>query len=50
MIWELTRKDSLYNNYFKLHSKFPKDYYFMPETYCLPKDFDLISKRYKIWI
>jgi len=45
MTWQLSRKDNLYDNYFKLHSKFPKDYYYMPETYCLPKDFDIISKK-----
>ena len=45
MTWQLSRKDNLYNNYFKLHSKFPKDFHYMPETYCLPRDFDIISEK-----
>ena len=45
MTWELSHKDNLYNNYFKLHSKFPKDYYYMPETYILPKNFDIILEK-----
>ena len=45
MTWQLSRKDNLYNNYFKLHTKFPKDYHYMPETYCLPKDYDLATRR-----
>ena len=47
MTWQLSRKDNLYNNYFKLHTKFPKDYHYMPETYCLPKDYDLATEKIK---
>ena len=47
MTWQLSRKDNLYNNYFKLHSKYPKDFHYMPETYCLPRDYDIISEKVK---
>jgi hypothetical protein len=47
MTWQLSRKDNLYNNYFKLHSKFPKDFHYMPETYCLPRDYDIIAEKVK---
>ena len=26
MTWQLSRKDNLYNNYYKLHSKYSKDF------------------------
>ena len=45
MTWQLSRKDNLYNNYYKLHSKYPKDFHYMPETYCLPRDYDIISEK-----
>ena len=45
--WQLCRKDDLYTNYTKMKKKFPDDYNFMPETYILPKDFELISKQLK---
>ena len=47
MTWQLSSKDNLYNNYFKLHSKFPKDYHYMPEAYCFPENYDIISKIVK---
>ena len=47
MTWQLSRKDNLYNNYSELHTKFPKDYHYMQETYCLPKNYDLVTEKIK---
>ena len=41
MTWQLSRKDNLYNNYYKMKTKFPNDYNYMPETYVLPRDYDI---------
>ena len=56
--WELSRKDFLYTHYKIMEKKFPKDYLFMPQSYILPRDKELIElsfKNYKlekddIWI
>ena len=47
MTWDLCRKDSLYINYSKMKKKFPQDYNYMPETYILPNDFELIKDQIK---
>jgi hypothetical protein len=41
MTWQLSRKDNLYNNYYNMHIKFPDEYNYMPETYVLPRDYDI---------
>ena len=45
MTWQLSRKDNLYRNYYKLHTRFPDDYKYMPETYVLPKELDIITEK-----
>ena len=45
MTWQLSRKDNLYNNYYKMHEKFPEEYNYMPETYVLPRDYDVFVKE-----
>ena len=30
-----------------MRSKYPKDFQYMPETYCLPKDYDIIAEKVK---
>jgi hypothetical protein len=47
MTWQLSRKDNLYRNYFKLHTKFPNDFKYMPETYVLPKDQEIVNEKLK---
>ena len=47
MTWQLSRKDNLYRNFYKLHEKFPDDYKYMPETYILPKDVEIFTERIK---
>ena len=47
MTWQLSRKDNLYRNYYKLHVKFPNDYKYMPETYVLPKDAEIFEEKLK---
>ena len=41
MTWQLSRKDNLYNNFYNMKVKFPDDYKYMPETYVLPRDYDI---------
>ena len=41
MTWQLSRKDNLYRNYYNMHTRFPNDYKYMPETYVLPNDYDV---------
>ena len=41
MTWQLSRKDNLYNNYYNMKLKFPDDYNYMPETYVLPRDYEI---------
>ncbi len=41
MTWQLSRKDNLYNNYCNMKDKFPDEYKYMPETYVLPRDYDI---------
>ena len=43
MTWQLSRKDNLYNNFMKMKQKFPQDYNYMPETYILPKDLEILK-------
>ena len=60
MTWQLSRKDNLYNNYYKMKTKFPNDYNYMPETYVLPKDYDIffneklkdfdLNDKTKLWL
>lgn len=45
MTWQLSRKDNLYNNYMKMHNKFPKEYTYMPETYIFPRDQEIFSEK-----
>ena len=45
MTWQLSRKDNLYRNFFNMKTKFPNDYQYMPETYVLPKDYDIFMNE-----
>ena len=45
--WQLGRKDNLYINYTKMKKKFPNEYNFMPETYILPKDKEIVDELLK---
>jgi hypothetical protein len=45
MTWQLSRKDNLYNNYYNMKTKFPDDYNYMPETYVLPRDYEIFIKE-----
>ena len=47
MTWQLSKKDNLYRNYYKLHTKFPNDYAYMPESYILPKDLEIFTEKIK---
>ena len=47
MTWQLSRKDNLYNNYYRLHVKFPNDFKYMPETYVLPRDNEIFAEKIK---
>ena len=47
MTWELSRKDNLYNNYYAMHQKFPNDFKYMPESYILPRDYEIFSEKIK---
>ena len=60
MTYELSRKDNLYNNYYKMKIKFPNEYNYMPDTYIFPKDYDNfmnekikdfnLNDKTKLWI
>jgi tubulin polyglutamylase TTLL4 len=41
MTWQLSRKDNLYNNFMNMKNKFPNDFKYMPETYIMPRDYDI---------
>ena len=43
---QITRKDLLYSNYFKLKEKFPNDFTYMAETYDFPNDKELIEDKF----
>ena len=43
---ELSRKDSLYLNYKKMKIKFPNDFNYMPRTYVMPNDKELIKSKF----
>lgn len=45
MTWQLSRKDNLYSNYKKLRDQFPNDYHYLPESYIMPKDLELIKPK-----
>ena len=44
---EITIKSNLYINYKNMKDKFPKDFDYLPETYIMPKDKDIIDKKFK---
>ena len=44
---EITTKSLLYINYKKMKKKFPKDFDYLPETYMMPYDKDIINKKFK---
>ena len=60
MTWQLSRKDNLYNNYYNMKVKFPDEYKYMPETYVLPRDYDIfvneklkdfdLNNKTKLWL
>ena len=60
MTWQLSRKDNLYNNYCNMKDKFPDEYKYMPETYVLPRDYDIfvneklqdfdLNDKTKLWL
>ncbi len=45
MTWQLSRKDNLYNNFMNMKQKFPNDFKYMPETYILPRDYDIFMNE-----
>ena len=45
--YEVFMKDTLYFNYMKMKKEYNKDYNFMPETFCFPKDKNFINKKFK---
>ena len=45
--WQLGRKDNLYQNYEKMKKRFPNEYNFMPETYILPRDKEILDEKLK---
>ena len=45
--WQLGRKDNLYINYTKMKKRFPNDYNFMPETFILPRDKQIVDEKLK---
>ena len=48
MTWQLSRKDNLYNNFMNMKNKFPNDFKYMPETYIMPRDYDIfINEKLK---
>ena len=60
MTWQLSRKDNLYNNYYAMKLKFPEEYKYMPETYVLPRDYEIfvneklkdfdLNDKTKLWL
>lgn len=45
--WQLCRKDNLYTNYVKMQKRFPEEYNFMPETFTLPRERELVEEKLK---
>ncbi len=43
---QITRKDLLYLNYFKMKEKFPNEFTYMAETYDFPNDKELIEDKF----
>jgi len=45
--WDLGRKDNMYNNYIKIKEIFSEDFNYIPETFILPRDFEIMIKKTK---
>ena len=45
IIWQLSRKDNLYNNYLKMKTNFRNECDYMTETYFIPKDKDIFLSK-----
>jgi len=45
--WQLCRKDYLYTNYVKMQKRFPEEYKFMPETFELPREREIVEEKLK---
>ena len=45
--WELSRKDYLYTHYRIMQTKFPKDFNYIPQSFILPRDKELVSLLFK---
>ena len=45
--WELSRKDYLYTHYKIMQNKFPKDFNYIPQSFILPRDKELITLLFK---
>ncbi len=45
--WEISRKDYLYTHYKIMQSKFPKDFNYIPQSFILPRDKELVTLLFK---